>query len=156
MPELWTLGITVTPSRAQYFFARVWLLNAWLLGVSLISVVVAIRISGFTMAALRDWSSFLWLVGIILISGLLGFFLAFLSGWFIFGPLYFDRGRKNGAPFTVGDRVHILVGVHRDAVVRVYEVWESRNQVRVELGDQEKKSVTDVFSYYQICREHDA
>ena len=127
-----------------------------MVGVSLICVIAAVRASGVTTAALRDLSSFIWLVGIILVSALLGFFSALLSGWFIFGPLYFTRGQKNGAPFSVGDRVRILVGAHRDAVVRVYQVWESRNQVRVELGEQEKKDTKDVFSYYQVCREHDA
>jgi hypothetical protein len=142
----------MTPSRAQYFFARLWLVHTWSAGVTLLCVIAAVRASGVTTSSLREWPLVLWLLGIVLVSALIGWFAALLFGWFLFGPLYFARGQKNGAPFRVGDRVHILVGAHRDAVVSVYEVWESRNQVRVELGDDEKKKVRDVFSYYEICR----
>ena len=53
----------------------------------------------------------------------------------------------------MGDRVQILAGPHRDRVFRVYEVWDERCQVRVDLDEEAKKEFTDVFSYTQVCRE---
>lgn len=57
----------------------------------------------------------------------------------------------NGAPFHVGDTVHILVGPYRGREVRVYDVWPTRGQVRVELGEYEEKEIKDVFGWYEIC-----
>jgi hypothetical protein len=136
------------PTRAQYFFARPWLFNAWLIAGSLAGSVFAVG-----AAKPSGTVSFLWLIGIVPIAAFLGFFLAFLVGGFVLGPIYYARNLTNAAPFHEGDMVHVLVGPHQDRVLRVYEVWDSRNQVRVELGEQEQKDVTDVLSYYQICRD---
>lgn len=146
----------MTPSRAQYFFARPWLSNAWLIAVPLVCIVIAVRAAGTISETFSEWSLLLPFFGVVSLAAFLGYFLALLLGWFVFGPLYYARGLKNGAPFHEGDLVRVLVGPHRDRVVRVYEVWESRDEVRVELGEQERKDVTDVFSPYQICRERDA
>ena len=67
--------------------------------------------------------------------------------------LYEYGARLNGAPFSVGDRVRILVGPHRDRVVEIYELWDERLQVRVNLDPESKDKVKDVFSYNEICRE---
>jgi len=58
----------------------------------------------------------------------------------------------NGAPFLNGDCVEILVGPCRGLLVQVYEVWGARNQVRVDLGVQRKKDVTDVFHFCEVFR----
>lgn len=58
----------------------------------------------------------------------------------------------NGAPFKLGDSVEILRGPYRGTVTRVYETWESRYQLRVVLGEAQKKSVTDVFDIQEVCR----
>jgi hypothetical protein len=146
----------MTPSRAQYFFARPWLTNAWRISVPLACIVIAVASAGMSSDAFGEWLSLLLLLGIVLLAALLGYFLAFLLGWLVLGPLYCARGLKNGAPFREGDLVRVLAGAHRDRVVRVYEVWESGDQVRVALGDKERKDATDVFAPYQICRERDA
>ena len=62
----------------------------------------------------------------------------------------------NGAPFHNGDMVHILVGKHRGKIARVYEIWEERKEVRVDIGEQAKKDVEDVYSYTEVCRESSA
>ncbi len=146
----------MTPSRAQYFLAQPWLPRAWRVAVALACIVIAVRGTGMTPAALTEGLPLLLLLGIVALAALLGHFLALLLGWFVFGPLYYARGLKNGASFRAGDRVRVLTGAHRDRVVRVYEVWESRDQVRVELGEQARRDATDVFSPHQICRERDA
>lgn len=133
----------MTPSRAQYFFARPWLLNAWLIAVILVCIVIAVRTAGTTSKILSEGLSLLLSFGVVSLAALLGYFVALLLGWVVFGPLYFARGLKNGAPFHVGDMVRVLVGKHRDRVVRVYQVWESRDQVRMELSEQERKDATE-------------
>ena len=83
--------------------------------------------------------------------------LGALFGMFILWPIIQIICRSlNGAPFHPGDMVRILAGKHRDRVVRVYEIWPSRGQVRVELGEQEEKAVKDVFMDIQVCRERAA
>ncbi|HEY4760490.1 MAG TPA: KOW motif-containing protein, partial [Thermoguttaceae bacterium] len=81
--------------------------------------------------------------------------MALLCGWFILSPIYYDRGLKNGAPFREGDMVRILVGPHRDRIVKVYAMWQG-NTVRVELGDKEKREFKDIFSPAQLLREENA
>jgi len=58
----------------------------------------------------------------------------------------------NGAPFYDGDCVEILVGDYRGRRVLVYDVWDTRNQVRVDLGEQEEAKIADVFRYCEVYR----
>ena len=67
-------------------------------------------------------------------------------------PFYKHAIKRNGAPFHAGDWVRILHGQHQSQIVRVYEVWIDRDQVRVELGEKEKEDVRDVFSFLQVRR----
>ena len=57
-----------------------------------------------------------------------------------------------GAPFSVGDRVMILRGPRKRRVAEVYEVWESRGQVRLSLSKEESGDVADVFSENEVYR----
>jgi hypothetical protein len=47
----------------------------------------------------------------------------------------------------------VLVGPHSCRTVRIHAVWDERGEVRVELGEDEKRDVTDVFSVVQVWRE---
>ena len=81
------------------------------------------------------------------------FLLAALITRPLWYPFYWLLMKRNGAPFQAGDLVRILRGLHKGKVVPVYEVWTERDQVRVELGEKEKKDVTDVFSFVSIRKE---
>lgn len=59
-----------------------------------------------------------------------------------------------GSDFKVGDIVYILKGTHRGTSAPIYELWDTRYQVRVFLGEDEKKAVTDVFSYHEIINRN--
>lgn len=77
-----------------------------------------------------------------------------IFGAILLGPFFYVVASKiNGSPFREGDLVHVLCGPYRDRVGLVYELWPSRKQLRVQVGDQAKEGVTDVFSYHEICRE---
>ncbi len=65
------------------------------------------------------------------------------------------RSWANGAPFAVGDRVTILTGPHADKTLTVYELWNERGQVLVDLGPEAKEQVKDVFSELEVCRADD-
>lgn len=60
--------------------------------------------------------------------------------------------RLRGFEVLVGFRVRILGGPRRGEVARVYELWEQRGEVRLELGEAAHLSVTDVYMAYQVRR----
>ena len=93
-----------------------------------------------------------WSVCLMIAAGLLGFLVAAVAVAIFLPPVYRWRGVKNGAPYAIGDEVQILAGPHQGRLVRVYEVSWDRLYVRVELGDQERRQLTDGFSNVQVCR----
>jgi len=97
-----------------------------------------------------EWSAALWTVLATISAVGLGWFFGVLFIW----PISFRIARAlQGAPFHVGDHVWILVGKHKGTLTRVYEVWDERGQIRVELGADDKTAVTDVFCVVEICRD---
>ena len=100
-----------------------------------------------------SYDDLIWFVATLVLFPLMCFFGSFLVAPMLFFSLYEYGARLNGAPFSVGDRVRILVGPHRDRVVEIYELWDERLQVRVNLDPESKDKVKDVFSYNEICRE---
>jgi hypothetical protein len=132
----------MTPNKIQYFLAH-GIKIAIIGGGLVLGTVVAMSCGAFSF----------WAV----LATLAALPLGALFGMFIFLPLIQIICRfLNGAPFHTGDMVHILVGPHRDCVVRVYVVWASRGQVRVALGEQEEHDVKDVFLNIEVCREWNA
>lgn len=73
-----------------------------------------------------------------------------LGNIFIWPWLRLLAFKYNGYPFKVGDRVKILSGKHCNKEGKVYDIWESRHQVRVDIGSERKELVDDVFSYHKI------
>ena len=58
--------------------------------------------------------------------------------------------RRHGAPFKAGDWVRILKGPRQGQSVQIYDVWDERASVRVDIGEKEKTDVTDVVGYLDI------
>lgn len=141
-------------TREHYFYAKDWPLKIWFGVISVMCLVAAIAVTRPTMAVLKDWRSLLWLGAIVVMFQLLGYFAGILVGWFILGPIYYDRMLKNGGPFKVGDYVQILVGPHEDRVVRVYSLWQG-DTVRVELGEREKDTFRDVYAPTKLLKQQD-
>lgn len=128
------------PSVAQRLFAKSWLwpITFWA-GSLLAGFVVAVQFypakTHFVLALLIGATS-----GVALTS-------------FGLRVIWRLRRRFNGAPFRSGDLVRILSGRHRGVVTTVYEEWPERDQVRVDLGEQAKRDVQDVFSCVELIRE---
>ena len=103
-----------------------------------------------------DWSFCALFIVSILLAPLLFIFLSLPISFLVLVPAYYLGDRLAGAPFRVGDHVRILIGPYRDRVVEVYDVWDSRRQVRVRLNPQLEREVRDIFSFTQVLRENAA
>ena len=124
--------------RMQQFFAHGFK-AAGIVGGFVFAIPIACSCGGFSV----------WAVLAAFFTFLLGSCLGMIFLW----PLIWRLGlRFNGAPFQEGDSVQILIGPHRGFVTRIYELWPTRGQVRVDLGEQAKKEVKDVFLDVQVCR----
>lgn len=140
------------PTRAQVFFASEWPGLIWF---TTIPLLVAFSVGRSILPVLDPWAS-VWnavqLAWFIVLSLILGFFLAVFPGWLVIGPMALDREIKNGGPFKVGDTVQVLSGPHKGRVSRVYSTWQG-NTLRVDLGASEKDAYKDIFSPVQLLRE---
>jgi len=137
----------------QWFFAHNWPARLWL-AVAPFAVPAAVCWLVRPLPWLLDhWLNAVAFAGTLVLAWLVGWFAANLLGWFVLAPLYYDQALRNGAPFRVGDSVRLLAGPHAGRVVWVYEVWGERGQVRVELGEQARDRVEDVYSDVEVCRE---
>lgn len=82
--------------------------------------------------------------------------LAMLSALFVWPLAGRLVARLNGAPFAVGEVVEVLGGKDAGRVAEIYEVWPTRGQVRLRLGEERASAVTDVFSEHQVRRGRSA
>lgn len=79
--------------------------------------------------------------------------LGWIAGALIMWPILQTVGsRVNGAPWCEGDLVYVLVGKNRGHSGRIYEIWSERGQIRVDLSEQAKTDVTDVYFFNEVCR----
>ena len=139
-------------TRLQYFFATDWPVRFYLMVPAFYGWWLVIAVSEPTLATFRHADFALLFVACMILAPAFMAFLFLPVAWFVLGPVYYWRAHLNGAPFAVGDRVSILHGPQRDRVVEVYEVWAHRRQVRVNLDLEAQQSVSDVFSFTQVCR----
>ncbi len=137
------------PARIQYFMASHLGKVAGGTGVLLGTACVVINTAIDPATYLPEPSALLGLLLACLCAAGVGF----LSSYFILGRILFLIFSRINGPFAAGDIVRILCSRHRDRVTRVYDVWASRGQVRVDLGEDAKRNLTDVLMYHEICRE---
>src|SRR5687768_12468518 len=79
----------------------------------------------------------------------LGFMLGALVIYPIVWRLLQAHLTKLNQAIELNSSVQILCGPHRNKIARVYEVWESRGQARVDLGRESQQMASDVFMDYQ-------
>jgi hypothetical protein len=124
----------------------------WIIAVTGACVVYAVRTTGTFPIEPTNWQSLLSFLGSVLLGTLLGPPSGLLSAWFILGPIYQWRATVNGAPYHIGDNVYVIRGPNSGRVFSVYEVWPGRSQVRLDLGEDKREKVTDVFSETEVVR----
>jgi hypothetical protein len=140
--ERHSLGNTMKPRKIQYVLAH---------GIKIATIGGGLALA--TVVALFSRGFSLWTVLATLAAVPLG---AILGMFFLWPGIHIICRFLNGSPLRTGDTVHILIGPHRDRTGRVYDVWPSRGQVCVDLGEQNGKAVKDFFSINEVCRENDS
>ncbi len=144
----------MTATRMQYFYAKNWPIKIWFMAIPSLFLISAVYVFELSITLLDDWYNLLHFIFIILITLLIGIFFSILIGWFVLGPLYYNRCLKNGGPFHEGDIVQIIAGRYRDRILRVYSSWQG-DSVRVMLGQNEKDKFQDIFSPTELIRVND-
>lgn len=131
----------------RYLVAHTLAFTMTLGAVTAISLMLlALHAEGALAADVVVW---LWILLMSVPAGLLGLILATLFP----GPFLFQvAARIQGWPFTPGEEVVILTGRHKNMVTKIYEIWEERGEVRVDLGEDAKQNVKDVYSALAVCR----
>jgi len=98
---------------------------------------------------LTDWRIAIGIVVLVLIAIPLGWILGAIIIWpFAYRICAF----VNGAPLIEGDMVQVLVGQFKNQRGAVYEVWRERLEVRINLGNEAKEKVEDVFSFHEVYK----
>jgi hypothetical protein len=140
------------PTPAQLFIAAN---GPWRITRSVALAAGAIGMASFifstsgTPSGFSEWSR---LVYFTLVAAFLAMLCTGLVCLFILGPIYYEQGLRNGAPYHPGDSVRILVGRHAGQVATVYQIWPERGQVRVDLGEEARERTSDVFGYVAVMR----
>jgi hypothetical protein len=139
------------PHIIHYCLAHAFGISAW--GGMLVAFALT------TQAYLTD-GVFLLKTGYLLLAmlayvpaGFMGLVFGVFPTWMVVGSVV---SRIQGAPFRKGDTVCVLSGKHKGKVTTVYEVWECRGQVRVDLGEELKKAVEDVFCNVAVFKMRSA
>ncbi len=148
------------PSRLHYFVAGDWPSKIWTTVFSVGFACFAASSCWQLLILPTRWTDLLFVFGYLVIFALLGYLVSILVGWPILGPMYYDRSVKNGEPFQTGDTVQVLVGPHRDRIVRVVKVfdiaaWAGAHRIEVDLGaDGNQDDI--VFRATQVLRVESA
>ena len=127
------------PNTINYLLAH----SFWLTTGSgaLIAIVLVTLYLGMDFQNLNMWLIALAIL-LYILAGVLGFILGAFPCWMLIGSLV---SKIHGSPYHVGDTVCVLSSKYKGTVSTVYEVWESRGQVKVDLGSEAKELVEDVF-----------
>jgi hypothetical protein len=135
------------PAKYHYFVAHT---STFSMGLG-VAGAIAIMLHGLhdARALVADFWVWVWIFVAAIPAGLIGLILGVI---FVWGFLCRIAARIQGWPFQVGDEVVILTGKHRNTETTVYEIWDSRGQVRVALGEEAKHAVKDVFCAVEVCR----
>ena len=147
-------------SGIHYFFARKWPIKIWMIAFPSAASVLAGSSCWTLLVSPVNWKDPLVFLGLVLLAALLGYFVGILVGWPVIGPMYYDRSLENGEPFRSGDMVQILIGPHRDRIVRViegfdYAPYAGGHRIRVDLGADIRDNVFESCEILRISSASD-
>lgn len=135
------------PSFIHYVLAHTAGISA---GIGAIGgVALLIQILREADALISDAATIMWSIVAAVPMAAMGWVFGMAFIWKILGRL---AARVQGWPFQVGDEVWILSGVHANVTARIYAVWDERGQVKLDLGEDAKNQVADVFCAVTVCR----
>jgi len=58
----------------------------------------------------------------------------------------------NGAPFSKGNYVQVLIGDHKNNIGRICDIWTSRGTVCVDLVNIDGQEIVKYYSYNEVLR----
>jgi hypothetical protein len=121
----------------------------------IIVLLIAFSTAEIHAAHLDDVRMWGYILVILVISIPIGLLVGGLFICFFLSPFYRAMVRVNGGPFDKGDRVYVISGPRKGQIAEVYSQWQ-RLQVRIELGEEAKKTFTDVYSTLNLMKIKDA
>lgn len=101
-------------------------------------------------ALVPDIIVWLWILLAMIPAVLIGMIIGTVIIWQML--LARSAAKIQGWPFKVDEDVVILKGRHKNKIAKIYEIWEGRGQVRLDLGEELKRDVKDVFCAVAVCR----
>jgi hypothetical protein len=127
---------------------------SWLLGACALAGAIFILLSREVGLAsiLSDLRAALFLTFGLFLATLLGYFVGMFTCWPFIRPIC---SRVNGAPFKIGDHVLVLSGPEQGQTAEVYEITVGQggwNLVRLDFGEERRKSFRDIFEEYSLLR----
>jgi hypothetical protein len=138
------------PTAVHYFFAADWPIKIWFGTVPLLFFGMLNDVN--LISLFSDLGYFFQNIVHVILLSILVFLCSAVIGWPIIGTIYHYRELENGGPFKVGDYVQILVGANKGKVAQVYSTWQG-SSVRVDLGQDLKDELKDIFSSTQLIKE---
>ena len=142
-------------SPIQYLFAYDIPGKLCYVAFPIIVLLVAFSTAEIGAASLADMRIWGYILVILVISIPIGLLLGGLFICFFLSPFYRAMERVNGGPFDKGDRVYAISGPQKGRVVEVYSRWQGL-QVRIELGEEAKKTFKDVYRTLSLMKIKDA
>jgi hypothetical protein len=135
------------PSFAHYVLAHTAGISA---GIGALGgVALLIQILRDADALIPDTATILWSIVAAVPMAAMGWVFGMAFIWKILGRL---AARAQGWPFQIGDEDRILSGKRINTITRIYEIWDERGQVRLDLGEEAKNAAEDVFWAVAVCR----
>lgn len=113
------------------------------------AIGLVIRFLADEGALVGEWPVVGWILLAMIPAAALGYVVGSAFIWNILAQI---AARIQGWPFAEGDEVVILSGPNKDRVARIYEVWEPRGQVRLDLGEEARIAVKDVYCAVAVTR----
>jgi len=143
------------PTAVQKFFANDWPLKIWLTFGAFAALFWAITACEPSWAILADRISLVVLVAIVIMSPVLGLFVAAILGAFFLPPIFRLMVHLNGGPFELGDTVQVISGPYSDHISQVYAFGQG-DSICIHLDEGKNKAWNDTFSPWQVLKIKDA
>jgi hypothetical protein len=134
--------------RERLIASQIWM-PIWLLGSLAFAFMSLLSTVDFSIAALRSPTFILILLIAIPATGSLAFVIAPFAAYFLFHDIVDRQVRRNGGPFSKGDRVVIIPGRHSGRSATITSLGQCQSLKITFDGDNVE---VGGYSHYQLKR----
>ena len=131
-------------------------MRGWIFAFVITGMAIATRTLWWTFEALDSVLDWAIVATVIMLGGIIAFYLASIVGSIILPPIFRNREKVNGAPFVVGEELEILSKPRRGERAIVTEVWSDRYAVRLRLSGPDDDPIEGVLDFSAVRRVDDA